>query len=343
MCMTGQIFEEPLTKLPSDRPFSGPMGRLIERSLKKASVDQVLSQMEAYEKRKNSPGLLSRLFGGDNRRSREEKREESLNLPPKKFARTDSSAEGKVKPPLGERIKPKVPFGSPEGSPVVPEVRQGVPPSEGHGFSTESREPFVPEKRPDMQRMAEEPKVSPAVEAADQLEKSDSVETVSPAKESLERENLSLQVEEDPGAEASIPSVKIDQASLSQDFTAATKDEAPRTPDVQEPELEDAPRDENPREEKEKGEFLIPEQPSTEEEKPAWTAPQPSIADVSPALDRASQPSAPVEEQRRKKQEREEMDRLMRERLIRERREHDRLASQFRECAKMFQIGEGNP
>src|SRR5690606_21701579 len=76
MCMTGQIIGESLVKLPSDFPFSGLVARFIERSLKRASVDQVLSQIEAYEKRKNSPGLLSRLSGGD-RRQREEKREES--------------------------------------------------------------------------------------------------------------------------------------------------------------------------------------------------------------------------------------------------------------------------
>ncbi|MFS8514175.1 MAG: hypothetical protein LOD87_10725, partial [Planifilum fulgidum] len=55
-----------------------------------------------------------------------------------------------------------------------------------------------------------------------------------------------------------------------------------------------------------------------------------------------SQRVAPPDDQERQKQEREQMDHLIRERLIRERREHDRLAGQFREYARMMQGGGGN-
>ncbi len=348
MCMTGQLLEESLPKLPSDRPFSGPVVRLVERSLKKASADQVLSQIEAYEKKKNSPGLLSRLFGGDSRHpreeKREEKREESLRLPPRRSVRPDAS-EGKGKPVLGERIKKK-PSGFSEAPPVAPEARKEAAPSDDRLLSPGDKRPFSPVKRPER---LEEPKVSPLVEGSETEERIGPDQTVSSHAETKE-EAVSRPEPEVPKAEVAPPSAEIDRKDVSlPDGTAeAPAEVAPRDLDVQAPEPEEAP-------EQEEEALSRPERSPVREEKSSRAAapqppevPQPSeasrpqAADVPLPPDR-SQRVAPPDDQERQKQEREQMDHLIRERLIRERREHDRLARQFREYARMIHSGGGNP
>ncbi|GAA5343845.1 hypothetical protein [Planifilum fimeticola] len=345
MCMTGQLLEESLTKLPSDRPFSGPVVRLVERSLKKASADQVLSQIEAYEKKKNSPGLLSRLFGGDNRRPREEKREESLRLPPRKSVRPDVS-EGKGKPVLGERIKTKKPSGFSEAPSVAPEVRKGTAPSDNRLLSPGDNRTFSPAKRPER---LEEPKVSPLDEGQETAERIGPDQTVSPHAETKE-EAVPRPEPEVPKAEVAPPSAEIDRkdGSLPDEAAEAPAEAAPRDLDVQAPEPEEAP------EQEEETPSMPERSPIREEESSRAAAPQPpevfqpseasrpQAAEVPLPPDR-SQRVAPSDDRERQKQEKEQMDHLIRERLIRERREHDRLARQFREYAEMIQSGGGNP
>lgn len=350
MCMTGQILEESLAKLPPDRPFSGPVVRLVERSLKKASPDQVLSQIEAYEKRKNSPGLLSRLFGGDNRRPREEKREEkrevNLRLPPRKAARPDAS-DVKGKPVLGERIKTKKPSGFSEAPPVASEPQKGKPFESDLRFPGD-RKPFSPVKRPDTERL-EEPEETALAKESETTEGIVPEQTVSPQAEG-KREAEPKPEPEVPKVEVAPPSAEIDRmdGSLPAEMTEKPAEEAPRDFDVQAPEPEEAA-------EKEEEAPGIPERsPSREETSPEATDLQPPEVHQPPA---ASRPSAaegqlppdrtrsmePSDDQTRRKQEQEQMDHLIRERLIRERKEHDRLASQFREYANMIQSGGGNP
>jgi len=61
--LTGEMREEPLDKISTDAPFSKPMIRLLQKSLRNQSVDSVLSQIENYERKKKGKGLLDRLFG----------------------------------------------------------------------------------------------------------------------------------------------------------------------------------------------------------------------------------------------------------------------------------------
>lgn len=61
--LTGEMREEPLDKISADVPLSKPMIRLLQKSLRNQSVDSVLSQLEAYERKKKGKGLLDRLFG----------------------------------------------------------------------------------------------------------------------------------------------------------------------------------------------------------------------------------------------------------------------------------------
>src|SRR5690606_35913359 len=116
--------------------------------------DQVLSQIEAYEKRKNSPGLLSRLFGGD-RRQREEKREESLRLPPKRTAPPDFSG-GQGKPYLGERIKAKHPAGFSGTPPAAPDAHNAVPRPDSRGPGRGDSQPHFTERGPELERREEQ-------------------------------------------------------------------------------------------------------------------------------------------------------------------------------------------
>ena len=330
MCMTGQIPEKPLAKLPPDRPFSDPMARLIEKSLKRASADQVLSQMETYERRKNSPGLLSRLFGGDNRQ-RKEKREESLRLPPGKSARPEPSALSKGKPLFGERAKPKLPFESAEGSVAT----KGASPSESHGLSTESRESFTTDKSPDVQRRAEASKVPPALEVSEQTEKSGLNQVISPREEAIEAE-VPGRDQGDLKEGTSVPSAEIGRKTASpQDGTAATqKEDAPRVGDIQRPALGKAT-------EKEEEAQRVAEGSPVEEEKPSEAVSRPRMEDGPPSPER-SLAGAPSDHQTLQNRVRKPMDSLTRERLIRERRAHDRLAGQFRAYAKTVQSGGGS-
>jgi hypothetical protein len=359
MCMTGQILEEPLAKLPPDRPFSKEMVRLIERSLKRASASQVLSQMETYEKRKNSPGLLGRLFGGDSRRPREEKQEErGLNLPPPlKPARTDSSEEGKGKPLFGERIKPKMPSGSTEGL-AAPLKPTGLSPAHDRAFPA-GEETSPSAERPEPEPAVEAPKVSTSVTPADSprastspapadsskastpetpadpVAEADAVEIVPPSAEGQEEEPPVSRVEV-PKAETSAPSADIDREPAPPQDSTATTD----APEVEGPGLAPEGKEED---------RSRPSEPSPEEREPAGVEPQPLILDISPSPDtllESGSSGATVDDSVQQKQEQEQqeqVDRLIRERLIRERQEHDRLASQFREYAKMIQSGGGNP
>ncbi len=345
MCMTGQIIGESLVKLPSDFPFSGPVARLIERSLKRASVDQVLSQIEAYEKRKNSPGLLSRLFGGD-RRQREEKREESLRLPPKRTAPPDFSG-GKGKPYLGDRIKAKHPAGFSGTPPAAPEAHKVMSPPESRWPAPGDSKPHFTERRPDLERREEQKSPPFAKETAKETEtrgESAPDQTAFSHAETRE-EHVPRPAPEVSVAKAAPPSAEDDRREASSpDWPAEMPAEtSPRARDRQ----ETAPGEgEVPR--------RMPEQSAVREKASSGeAAPQPPEAHQPLEVSRPQAADGPLPADRsprvvpsdlpaRQEQERRQMDHLIRERLIRERREHDRLAGQFREYARMMQGGGGN-
>lgn len=61
--LSGVYLEEPLRRIPPHFPVSRQMGKLIYKSLRNAPPEMVLSQIEAYKRKKNTPGLFQRLFG----------------------------------------------------------------------------------------------------------------------------------------------------------------------------------------------------------------------------------------------------------------------------------------
>ena len=60
--LSGEIPDQPVAKLLSELPVSKPMEKLLQRSIKSRSINDLLSSIDTYEKRKNSKGLLGRLF-----------------------------------------------------------------------------------------------------------------------------------------------------------------------------------------------------------------------------------------------------------------------------------------
>lgn len=86
--LTGEILDKPLTKLPEDAPVSKLMARVIQRGLKKPSVERILAQIDYYERKKDSKGLFSRF-----------KKEEKMDA--------TSSESSKPKAQEEERTSPK--------------------------------------------------------------------------------------------------------------------------------------------------------------------------------------------------------------------------------------------
>ena len=332
MCMTGQIPGKSLSKLPSDHPFSGPMVRLIEKSLKNASVERVLSQIETYEKRKNSPGLLGRLFGVNNR-PKKEKREEGLRLPPIGSSRPQPSAKGKVKPLFGEKAETKMPSEAAEGLTLTPTDDKGLSPSKGLAHFAGNRGSITPDKRPDMQRRAEEPKAPFPVEESGQTEREELKQAGSPHAETIKTE-VTQPDKEVPGTEASAPAAEVGrETALSRDWTEkAQKEDASR--EIQGSDLESASG-------KEEEIQRLPGRSPTGRGKTSGALSRPLAENGLLSPDK-SLLKAPSDNQILEKRERNPMDRMTLERLRRERKDHDRLAGQFREYAKSIQSGGGN-
>ncbi len=60
--LSGEIPEQPVANLLGELPVSKPMERLLQRSIKSRTTGDLLSLIDSYKKKKNSKGLLGRLF-----------------------------------------------------------------------------------------------------------------------------------------------------------------------------------------------------------------------------------------------------------------------------------------
>jgi hypothetical protein len=70
--LSGQFLDGPIIKLPKNFKVSRPMARLIQKSFKEYTVSPVLEQVELFENKQQTSGLLSKLWG--------DKREETVPI-----------------------------------------------------------------------------------------------------------------------------------------------------------------------------------------------------------------------------------------------------------------------
>jgi hypothetical protein len=88
--LSGQFLDGPILKLPRNFKVSRPMARLIQKSFKEYKVPPVLEQVEIFESKNTSGGLLGKFWG--------EKKEENSTLLIPTASRSKSSADTYLTP-----------------------------------------------------------------------------------------------------------------------------------------------------------------------------------------------------------------------------------------------------
>jgi hypothetical protein len=106
--LSGRYLEEPIDRLPPDLPVSKPMARLIQKSLHGAGVETVLSQIEAYKRKKHGKGLLGLLFGSGKKEEKADSghstAENRTDLEPSSHSRPAAGSVVKSSPPEVETL-----------------------------------------------------------------------------------------------------------------------------------------------------------------------------------------------------------------------------------------------
>jgi hypothetical protein len=88
--LSGQFLDGPILKLPRNFKVSRPMSRLIQKSFKEYKVPPVLEQVEIFENKNTSGGLLGKFWG--------EKKEENSTLLVPTTSKSKSSADTYLTP-----------------------------------------------------------------------------------------------------------------------------------------------------------------------------------------------------------------------------------------------------